>query len=80
MITQEMKRDAKYYEGPVPESWELVGMQENGPYRFRYYVTPEKEVFRTSQKLKRKWEPKIDIRIEDGNIFASRDFKRGRYA
>lgn len=78
-MDQEIMGRAKPYEGEAPERWKLLGMSENRKYRFRYYETPEGEIFRTTQKLKGRREPKIRVREENGRSFARRDYKRRMY-
>ena len=73
----EMRRQAKPYEGDVPESWKLQGMAENRVNRFRYYKAPDGQIYFTIQLLKKKRDPRIDYRTdEQGLFFAKRRFKR----
>lgn len=80
MITEEMKAKAQHYDGTVPENWELLGIVKYRDTQYRrFYVTPSGEYRFTVQPLKKRREPKIDVREAAGYTFASRRWKRRTY-
>lgn len=78
-MRSEIVDKAIYYEGHVPKDWELIGMTENRTHRFRLFKAPDGKLYKVGQKLKKKREPHICIRNENGYTFARRDFKRRPY-
>lgn len=75
MITAEIKAKAQHYDGTVPDNWRFLGMTHTDECFLRFYEAPNGKIFRTSQKKKKQWAPKIESREEDGYTFANRNFK-----
>ena len=78
-MKKEIIEKAIHFEGHIPENWELMGMSENRTHRFRFFKAPDGKIYKVNQKLKKKKEPHICMRTEDGYTFARRDFKRRPY-
>ena len=79
MLDERIKEQARQWEGPVPEDWQLLGIAENRWNRFRYYADPEGGYHYTAQKKKASREPRLDVREESGYVFARRRYKRRMY-
>lgn len=62
---------SQYFEGEVPESWELIGIYDNDRNYIRYYEDPNGDYHHTSAKKRNRSCGKIVLREdENGRTFA----------
>lgn len=75
-ITRAIMEKAKYFEGFIPEEWNLLGIYNNGVNYLRYYQDSDGNYRYTRQKIKKDPAKIVLWRDEEGQEFAQRVYPK----
>ncbi|MCI8483471.1 MAG: hypothetical protein HFH41_03915 [Lachnospiraceae bacterium] len=77
-ITREIMEQSQYFEGNTPETWELIGIYNNGSNYIRYYRNDTGSYRHTCQKIKKDPAKIVLWKNEEGKEFAKRVYPKRR--